>query len=62
MVNYISLVHNCLYGRKWSHTNRSVTWRRWQWDEKESFYEQFEKLFSNTWIDALVSAKLDVFL
>lgn len=62
MENYISLVHNCLYGQKWSDTNRRVTWRRWLWDEKESFYKQFEKLFSNTWIDALVSAKLDVFL
>lgn len=30
--------------------------------KRKVFYEQFEKLFSNTWIDALVSAALDVFL
>lgn len=62
MVNYISPVHNCLFGQKLSHTNRRVTWRRCLWNEKESFYEQFEKLFSNTWIYALVSVTLDVFL
>lgn len=30
--------------------------------KRKVVYEQFEKLFSNTWIAALVSAKLDVFL
>lgn len=38
MVNYISLVHNCLHGQKWSQTNRRVTWRRWLWAEKGKFF------------------------
>lgn len=62
MVNYISLVHNCLYGQKWSHTNRRVRGGGGCGMKRKVFYEQLEKLFSNTLIDALVSAKPDVFL